>query len=332
VKKEDSNGIWVFAELCGGSVRKVSFELLGAARRLADAQSEKLAAVILAGDGGASEIPEEAIAFGADEVYVVEGPGYETYNTEAYCCAIATLAEKYRPSAIIIGATDLGRDLAPRLAARLRTGLTADCIDMAYNSETANIDWICPAFGGKLIVTISCPDSRPQMGTVRQGMYDLPRRSDARRGRIIAEPIPASPESSLVRVLDTVVSAAEGPDLESAQVIVAGGHGMGSAENFEKLYRLAELLGGKVAASRAPVEFGWIDEGCMIGHSGKSVSTKLYIALGISGTIQHVAGVKSDLIIAVNKDRNAPIFDIADISVVGDANEFVSALVARLEK
>jgi electron transfer flavoprotein alpha subunit len=325
----DHSGICVFLESVDCGAKKSSLELLGAAKKLANVTGEALIAIVIGSDTAVAA--KDAEQYGADRIYVVEGPGYEKYNLISYTNAISVIAENYKPSSMIFSATDMGRELAPRVACRVKTGLTADCIDICYNAANECMDWICPAFGGQLIVTIECPDKRPQMGTVRPGMFPLQDPISDHTAEIISLDIAIPTEAVNADIIDVTPIQTDASGLETAEVIIAGGRGMCTAEKMQYLYELAELLNGKVAASRVPVEFGWVDEELMIGHSGKNINAKLYIACGISGMIQHVAGVKADLMIAINNDPDAPIFTVADIGIIADATEFVPELIRAIK-
>ena len=330
----DYKNLWVFIETEEGKGKNVGFELLTPGRQLADKMGEKLVAVVI---GHQVEVEaKKAIAYGADEVLLVEGEEYFNYNTDAFTYAMEQLVEKYKPTSILIGATNNGRDMGPRLACRVKTGLTADCTGLDYDEETGNMIWTRPAFGGNLMAMILCPDNRPQMGTVRPGVFKRGKMVEEREGTIIREDIHLEKEKIRVSLLERIKEVAEAVNLEEAEVIVAGGRGLGSAENFSYIRDLAEELKGVVGASRAAVEAGWIPHAHQVGQTGKTVAPKLYIACGISGAIQHAAGITgSDTIIAINKDPDAPIFEIADYGIVGDLKqvipEFIKEVRARKE-
>ena len=277
------------------------------------------------------QLSSAAIEYGADEAILVEGDEYFNYTTDAYSIAMKTLVDKHKPSAILIGATNNGRDFAPRLSCRLRTGLTADCTSLDYDAESGNVAWTRPAFGGNLMATILCPNTRPQMGTVRPGVFKKPVADESRTGEIIREQMKI-PENR-VELIKRVREVAESVNLDEAEIIVSGGNGVGSAENFSYIKALADTLGGAVGASRAAVDNGWISHAHQVGQTGKTVAPKLYIACGISGAIQHIAGMSgSDTIIAVNKDPDAPIFSVADYGIVGDLFEVLPVLTAEFKK
>ncbi len=325
--------LWVFIETNeDGTPKNVGLELLNPGRMLADKQGGKLVAVVI-GDG-VDESIEKAGIYGADQVLVIEGPEFKQYTTDAYANALCDAIIKYGPTTVMVGATNNGRDLGPRVSSRLRTGLTADCTSLDIDEETGNVAWTRPAFGGNLMATIMCPDHRPQCGTVRPGVFKKPEAGE-NKAEVIREDYHVAPEDIRTAILETIKDAAgETVDLEGADVIVSGGRGMGGAEGFETTLKpLADLLGGVVGASRAAVDSGWIAHSHQVGQTGKTVGPKLYIACGISGAIQHVAGMSSsDCIVAINKDAEATIFGIADYGVVGDLYEVVPALTAEIKK
>ncbi|MDR0875348.1 MAG: electron transfer flavoprotein subunit alpha/FixB family protein [Clostridiales Family XIII bacterium] len=324
--------LWVFIEVLNGSPKSVSLELLGPGRLLADAACEKLVAVIVSDDVSAAA--KEAAAYGADQVIAVEAPEYGDYSTEAYTHAICTLAEKYRPSTILIGATSTGRDMGPRVACRLRTGLTADCTALDRDTETGDVLWTRPAFGGNLMATICCPDHRPQIGTVRPGVFKKGDRHDGNTAEIIREDIRFPKEKIRARLIERIADLDNDTvDLETAEFIVSGGRGLGGPENFALVRDLAKALGGEVGSSRAAVDAGWISHAHQVGQTGKTVGPRVYIACGISGAIQHLAGMSgSDTIIAINKNPDAAIFEVADYGIIGDLCEVLPALTAEVRK
>ncbi len=328
-----NKNLWVFVETDeNGAARNVGLELLNPGKRLAGLQGGELVAVVIG--FGIEGAVSEAAAYGADQVIAVEGEEYRQYTTDAYADALCALAEKYGPSTMLIGATNVGRDLGPRVSCRLRTGLTADCTALDIDEATGNMAWTRPAFGGNLMATILCPDHRPQIGTVRPGVFKKGERAEGRQVPVIREDIHVTADRIRTRIVEIIREAGEGTvDLESAQVIVSGGRGVGGPEGFAPLKELADLLGGVVGASRAAVDSGWIPHVHQVGQTGKTVGPKLYIACGISGAIQHVAGMSSsDTIIAINKDESAPIFDLADYGVVGDLKVVVPILIQEIKK
>ncbi|MDO4268245.1 MAG: electron transfer flavoprotein subunit alpha/FixB family protein [Eubacteriales bacterium] len=328
-----SRDLWVFIETGeDGRAKNVGLELLNPGRRLADAQGGALTAVVI---GHQTEpAVKEAAAFGADKIIVVDGPEYKHYTTDAYTDAMYGLVKKYGPTTMMIGATNVGRDMGPRLSCRLKTGLTADCTAVDYDEATGNIAWTRPTFGGNLMATIMCPEHRPQIGTVRPGVFKKGARNEENKPEVIREEIHIPPERIRTRVVEILKELdSENVNLEGADVIVAGGWGVGGPEGFAPLKELADLLGGVVGASRAAVDAGWIGHVHQVGQTGKTVGPKLYIACGISGAIQHVAGMSgSGTIVAINKDPDAPIFGVADYSVVGDVKQVVPALIKEIRE
>ena len=328
-----SKDLWVFIETGeDGKAKSVGLELLNPGRRLADAQGGSLAAVVI-GYQTESAV-KEAAAYGADKIIVVDGEEYKHYTTDAYADALYALVEKYGPTTMMIGATNEGRDVGPRLSCRLKTGLTADCTAVDFDESTGNIAWTRPTFGGNLLATIMCPDHRPQIGTVRPGVFKKGERSEDNRPEIIREDIHVTADRIRTRLVEVIRELnAENVNLESAEVIVAGGRGVGGPEGFAPLKELADLLGGVVGASRAAVDSDWIGHVHQVGQTGKTVGPKLYIACGISGAIQHVAGMSgSGTIVAINKDPDAPIFNIADYAVVGDLKLVIPALIKEIKE
>ena len=324
--------LWVFIETKeDGSAQNVGLELLNPGRMLADKQGGALVAVVIGNN--VDESVKAASSHGADKVIVVEGEEYQLYTTDAYATALCTLVEKYGPTSMMIGATPHGRDLGPRVSCRLQTGLTADCTALDIDEESGNVAWTRPAFGGNLMATIICPDHRPQIGTVRPGVF---KKSDPTEGKaeVIREDIHVAPDQIRTKLLESIKEAAgEMVDLEGAEIIVSGGRGVGGPEGFAPVKELADALGGVVGASRAAVDAGWIAHAHQVGQTGKTVGPKLYIACGISGAIQHVAGMSSsDYIVAINKDPDAPIFDIADYGLVGNLFEVLPLLTAEVKK
>ena len=324
----DYNGVWVFAEQREGHLEKVSLELLGEGRKIADKLGVKLTALLLG--SGIKYLGKGLRNHGADEVLVVDNKELEHYTTDGYTKVICDLVNKRKPGILFIGATFIGRDLGPRVAARLETGLTADCTSLDVDITNGNLLATRPAFGGNLMATIVCPDHRPQMATVRPGVFEK-LEEEEKEGGVEEIPVNLSSEDIRTKVLEIVKENKEIVDISEANFIVAGGRGMGSQENFKLLYELAEALGGVVAASRAAVDKGWLDKAYQVGQTGKTVRPNIYIACGISGAIQHVAGMQdSDLIIAVNKDESAPIMKIADYGIVGDIVKVIPQMIAEV--
>ena len=296
---------------------------------MADTLGGDLVAVIIGQD--VAKAKEEVKDHGVDRIITCEGEVYKDYSTDVYANAIEKLVEKYNPDTILIGATNQGRDLGPRVSARLHTGLTADCTELDVDAETGNVQWTRPAFGGNLMAQILCPDSRPQMGTVRPGVF--PKEAFGRKDNIeeIEENIEFTGEIR-TKILDFIPrDEGDDVDLVGAEFIVSGGRGLGDPSNLKLIEDLAEALGATVGSSRPLVDSGWISHSYQVGQSGKTVAPKVYIAVGISGAIQHLAGINaSDTIIAINKDPDAPIFDVADYGIVGDLFEVVPALIEKI--
>ena len=329
---KDYQNIWVYVETFENKSKSVGLELLGQARKLADELGEKVCAVVMCED--ASGAAKEAVAYGADTVYVLENPEYAFFDVEKQSCAFVKLIDKYKPSAVFIGATNNGRDLGSRTAVRKQTGLTADCTGLAVDEESGNIAYTRPAFGGNLMATILCADTRPQMGTVRPGAFKKGEPDYERSGEIIREEISLPDETSVVKLLEFIRAQTTGTvAIEDADIIVSGGRGLKEGKNCDIIEQLAEALGGAVGASRAAVDAGWIGHIHQVGQTGKTVSPKLYIACGISGAVQHLAGMSSsDVIVAINSDPNASIFDVADYGIVGDLFEIVPALTRAIHR
>lgn len=329
MNKADFNGVWVFAEQREGQLQKVSLELLGEGRKIADKLGSKLTALLIGNK--VQNLVEDLSRHGADEVLVVDAPELEHYTTDGYTKAICELANAKKPNIIFIGATFIGRDLGPRVAARLETGLTADCTSLDVDVESGDLLATRPAFGGNLMATIVCPDHRPQMATVRPGVFEkLPLgENDATVENV---EIKFNSNDIRTKIVEIIKEHKDIVDISAANVLVAGGRGIGSEENFKMLKELAEVMNGSIAASRAAVEKGWVDKDYQVGQTGKTVRPNIYVACGISGAIQHAAGMQdSDMIIAINKDANAPIMKIADYAIVGDVNKVVPEFIAQLK-
>ncbi len=324
--------LWVFVETNeDGTAKNVGIELLTPGKMMAGKQGGNLVAVVIG--CGADEAVKAANEHGADKIIVVDGPEYKHYSTDAYAIALVTLVEKYGPTSMLIGATNNGRDLGPRVSCRLKTGLTADCTALDIDEESGNVAWTRPAFGGNLMATILCPDNRPQIGTVRPGVFKKGEAVEA-KAEIIKEDIHVAESDIRTKVIELIREMdSENVDLEGAEIIVSGGRGVGGPEGFEPIRALAKELGATVGASRAAVDAGWIAHAHQVGQTGKTVGPKLYIACGISGAIQHLAGMSSsDVIVAINKDPDAPIFDVADYGVVGNLFEVLPVLTEELKK
>ena len=324
--------LWVYVETKeDGSAKNVGLELLSPGRDLADKQGGRLVAIVIG--SGVEQAVSDASAHGADQVIVVDSPEFQDYTTDAYTAAMYYLIDKYGPTTLLIGATPDGRDMGPRLACRIKTGLTADCTGLDIDPESGNVAWTRPAFGGNLMATILCPDHRPQIGTVRPGVFKKSAPGNA-NAEVVREEFHVAPEQIRTELLEVIREAAgELVDLEGADIIVSGGRGVGGPEGFAPVKALAEVLGATVGASRAAVDSGWISHAHQVGQTGKTVAPKLYIACGISGAIQHLAGMSgSDCIVAINKDPEAPIFDVADYGIVGNLFEVLPALTEEIKK
>jgi electron transfer flavoprotein alpha subunit len=326
--------LWVFIETKeDGSAKSVGLELLNPGRMLADKQKGALVGVVIG--HGVDAAVKDAENYGADKIILVEGEEYKEYSTDAYTAAFYHLVEKYGPTSMLIGATPLGRDLGPRLSCRLKTGLTADCTSLDIDAENDCIAWTRPAFGGNLMATILCSNTRPQIGTVRPGVYKKAAAAQAgRKAEVIKEDFHVPAEKIRTEVLEYIKEAAgEIVDLEGAEIIVSGGRGVGGPEGFAPVRELAKALGATVGSSRAAVDAGWIPHSHQVGQTGKTVGPKLYIACGISGAIQHLAGMgSSDCIVAINKDPEAPIFNVAHYGIVGNLFEVLPVLTKEVQK
>lgn len=322
------SGVWVFAEQREGLVASVAYELLGAGRALADVRKTSLSAVLF---GASPEEARELIAWGADRVYHVNDPFFDQFNDEPYAQMLMELIRSHKPEIVLAGATPIGRSFFPRVAARLRTGLTADCTSLSIDGESGHLLQVRPAFGGNIMATILCPRHRPQMATVRPRVMKRNEYDPARTGEIVE----IKPENVRCRtkVLESVKEESEcSVNLQEAEFIVAGGRGVGGPKGFEMLSELANLLGGALAASRAAVDEGWVSYSHQVGQTGKTVCPKIYIACGISGAVQHLVGMQSsDMIIAINKNPDAPIFSVATYGIVGDVHEVVPVLIRKLK-
>ena len=324
--------LWVFVETNeDGTAKNVGIELLTPGKMMAGKQGGALVAVVIG--SGVDEAVKAANEHGADKIIVVDGPEFKHYTTDAYAIALCTLVEKYGPTSMLIGATNNGRDLGPRVSCRLHTGLTADCTALDVDDETGNVAWTRPAFGGNLMATIICPNHRPQIGTVRPGVFKKGE-AGAASAEIVKEDLHVPADQIRTQVIELIKEmGGENVDLEGAEIIVSGGRGVGGPEGFDTIKALADVLGATVGASRAAVDAGWIAHAHQVGQTGKTVGPKLYIACGISGAIQHLAGMSgSDVIVAINKDPDAPIFDVADYGVVGNLFEVLPVLVDEIKK
>lgn len=338
---EEFKGVYVFAQQVDNEVSSIAFELLGKGKSLANDLNTEVTAVLIG--SGVKNLCDELAAYGADKVILVDDPELKEYRTEPYAHAMASVIEKYKPEIFLVGATAIGRDLGPRVSARIHTGLTADCTQLDIGDFPINpipgkeqkhnqLLMTRPAFGGNTIATIACPDFRPQMATVRPGvMQKLPKVEGAKA--VIEEFNPGfTPDNKYVEILEVVKAVSDNADIMDAKILISGGRGVGDAENFKLLEDLAEVVGGTVSCSRAVVDAGWKPKDLQVGQTGKTVRPNVYFAIGISGAIQHLAGMEeSDIIIAINKDESAPIFDVADYGIVGDFTSILPMLTEKLK-
>ncbi|MTI67418.1 MAG: electron transfer flavoprotein subunit alpha/FixB family protein [Firmicutes bacterium] len=326
----DYKGVYVFIEQRDKEIQNVSLELLGKGMEIAEKLNESLTAVVLG--HGLEDKLDELVYYGAENVIYADDKALDVYMTEPYTKVISEIVNENKPEVMLFGATAIGRDLAPRVSARVKTGLTADCTSLDIDEETNNLMMTRPAFGGNLMATIICPEHRPQMSTVRPGVMEKLERDETRDGNIEKLKVEIPEESVNVEILEVVKETKEKVNIEESSVLVSGGRGLGNPENFKMLEELAAGLDGTVSASRAAVDAGWINHDYQVGQTGKTVRPELYIACGISGAIQHVAGMEtSEFILAINKDEGAPIFEIADLGIVGDINKVVPAVIEELE-
>lgn len=324
------SGVLIFVEQRFNEIQNVSLELLGKGRKIADELGVKLIAAVLGNH--VDKHSKLLIEFGADKVLVMNHKSLELYSTEPYTQGMVQALESEKPEIVLFGATSIGRDLAPRVSARIKTGLTADCTSLDI-SEDKTLLMTRPAFGGNIMATIICPDHRPQMSTVRSGVMTKMERDANRHGEIVIFPLKIENNNQFVEILSFEKETEEKQDIQEATVLVSGGRGVGSAENFSLLHSLADELGGLVSASRAAVDSGWMDHERQVGQTGKTVRPNLYIACGISGAIQHVAGMEeAELIIAINKDKGAKIFEVADLGVVGDIHKILPFVIEEISK
>ncbi len=328
--RRNYSGIWIFAEQRNGKLHPVSFELLGVGRRLAQAKGCELSAVLLGLE--IRDKAEDLIARGADRVYLVESAQLKDFLVESYTQALVELIQEYRPEIFLSGATSLGRSLIPRVATKLRTGLTADCTGLEIDPESGLLLQTRPAFGGNIMATIVCPHHRPQMATVRPKVMKEAAVDQKRKGEVILKEIGSDRLPSRTKLLKVVREEGEMVNIAEADVIVSGGRGLGDPSKFVLIEELAKTLGGAVGASRAAVDAGWIPYSHQVGQTGKTVCPQLYIACGISGAIQHLVGMQSaKVIVAINKDPEAPIFKVATYGIVGDLFEVIPALIKRIK-
>jgi electron transfer flavoprotein alpha subunit len=327
---KEYRGVWVFVEHAEGEPATVSWELLGAGADLARSLGVELCSVVI-GDN-VEDLCQESIVYGASRVFVIDAPVFHHYRTETYYKAICYLVKKYRPEILLMGATGLGRDVAGAVATKLNTGLTADCTGLDIDDKGFLLQ-TRPAFGGNIMATIVTERTRPQMATVRPHVMLLPEKDASRKGEIVRESFAIKEEDVATKVLEVVNDQGECIDMAAADVIVSGGRGMRGSENFALLQELAQEMGGVIGCSRAAVEAGWMTADRQVGQTGKTVRPKIYIACGISGAIQHLVGMQSsDIIIAINQDRNAPIFEVATYGIVGDVFQVVPAIIKNIRE
>ncbi|MCM1189714.1 MAG: electron transfer flavoprotein subunit alpha/FixB family protein [bacterium] len=338
---EDYKGVYVFAQQVDNEISGIAYELLGKGKELAAKLETEVTAVLIGYQ--VKGLADKLAEYGADKVIVVDDPELATYRTEPYAHALASVIDEFKPEIVLVGATAIGRDLGPTVSARVATGLTADCTVLeigdfpleprpGVEQKHNQLLMTRPAFGGNTIATIACPDNRPQMATVRPGvMQKLEPVAGAKA--VVVEYNPGfTPNNRYVTIKEVVKAVSDTVDIMDAKVLVSGGRGVGSPENFKILEELAEVMGGTVSCSRAVVDAGWKPKDLQVGQTGKTVRPQIYFAIGISGAIQHVAGMEeSDIIVAINKDEDAPIFDVADYGVVGDLNKIVPTLTAALK-
>jgi len=322
-------GVWVYVEHAQGKAAPVAWELLAPGRQMADTLGVELGVVII-GDSG-SRLASEAFAFGADVAYLIDAPVFADYRTETHMQAMVQLIRTYKPEILLLGATVTGRDLASAIAIEVHTGLTADCTQLAVNSETRLFEMTRPAFGGNIMATILCDQFRPQMATVRPRVMAMPARQPGRSGRIIRDEFTLNEADIAAKILGFTPNKTEGVNIAAAEIIVTAGRGIGGAENLPLIQALADALGGVVGASRAVVDLGWSEHERQVGQTGKTVRPRLYIAVGVSGAIQHIVGMQnSDVIIAINNDPHAPIFSVATFGIVGDLFQVLPALTRQI--
>ena len=338
---EEYKGVYVYAQQVDNKLDNIAFELLGKAKDLAKDLNTDVTAVLIGSD--VKGLADELAAYGADKVIVVDDPELKDYRTEPYTHALASVINEFKPEIMLVGATAIGRDLGPRVSARVATGLTADCTQLdigdfplvakeGQEQKHNQLLMTRPAFGGNTIATIACPNNRPQMATVRPGVMQKIEPVEGAKANVVEYNPGFTPDDKYVEILDIVKSVSETVDIMDAKILVSGGRGVGSPENFQMLRDLADALGGEVSCSRAVVDEGWMPKDMQVGQTGKTVRPQVYFAIGISGAIQHVAGMEeSDIIIAINKDESAPIFDVADYGVVGDLNKIVPKLTEMIK-
>ena len=336
-------GVYVFAQQVDNEISGIAYELLGKGKELAAKLNEEVTAVLIGHD--VKGLADKLAEYGADKVIVVDDPELKEYRTEPYAHALSSVINEFKPDIVLVGATAIGRDLGPTVSARVATGLTADCTVLEIGDfplvaipgkedeqKHNQLLMTRPAFGGNTIATIACPDNRPQMATVRPGVMQKIEPIVGAKANVIEYNPGFTPNDRYVEIKEIVKAVSDTVDIMDAKILVSGGRGVGSAENFKILEDLAEALGGSVSCSRAVVDSGWKPRDLQVGQTGKTVRPNLYIACGISGAIQHTAGMEeSDIIIAINKDEDAPIFDVADYGIVGDLNKIVPQLTEAIK-
>ncbi|MCI7262012.1 MAG: electron transfer flavoprotein subunit alpha/FixB family protein [Otoolea sp.] len=339
---EAYKGVFVFAQQVDNVIGNIAFELIGKGKELAKDLGTEVTAVLVGSN--VKGLADELAEYGADKVIVVDDPELKDYRTEPYTHAIASVINEFKPEIFLIGATAIGRDLGPRVCARIHTGLTADCTKLDIGDfpitpvpgrETKHNQLLMtrPAFGGNTIATIACPDFRPQMATVRPGVMQKLPKVEGVKANVVEYNPGFTPDNKYVEIMEVVKAVSDTVDIMDAKILVSGGRGVGSPENFKILEELAEAIGGTVSCSRAVVDAGWKPKDLQVGQTGKTVRPNVYFAIGISGAIQHLAGMEeSDIIIAINKDDTAPIFDVADYGIVGDLNKVVPLLTEKLKE
>ena len=334
-------GVFVFAQQVDNKLSSIAFELIGEGKRLAaNLDTKEVTAVLIGSD--VKGLTDELAEYGADRVIVVDDPELKAYRTEPYAQALAAVINEFKPEIMLVGATAIGRDLGPTVSARVATGLTADCTQLEIGDfplvaipgkeqKHKQLLMTRPAFGGNTIATIACPDNRPQMATVRPGVMQKLEKKPGAKAEVVEFNAGLVKNNKYVEILEIAKAVSNVKDIMDAKILVSGGHGVGSPENFAILEDLADAIGGQISCSRAVVDAGWKPKELQVGQTGKTVRPQVYFAIGISGAIQHVAGMEeSDLIIAINKDEDAPIFDVADYGVVGDLNKIVPQLAAQI--
>ncbi|MDW7651992.1 MAG: FAD-binding protein [Bacillota bacterium] len=328
---DDYKGVWVFIEQRDKHIANVALELLSEGRKLADELGTELAGVVLGQD--VEDLAKDCFAYGADKTYLVDGEVFKDYRTDSYTDVIVDMINKYKPEIVLFGATNNGRDFAARIAVRVHAGLTADCTELGVDVETRQLLQTRPAFGGNIMATIICPNHRPQMATVRPKVMKKVEPDYSKTGEIIRVENSVTEDDVSTKVLEIIEHATKTINLAEADIIVSGGRGIGGPENYYLIEELAEVLGGAAGASRAAVDAGWVPHYRQVGQTGKTVAPKLYVACGISGAIQHLAGMQtSDIIVAINKDPEAPIFKVATFGIVGDIHKVVPLLTKKFKE